>query len=154
MKATLIIALLSGIIITAGFARAEEIQVGDIGSKVIIIGKLGKPLGTVVTVEGQLISEPKLGKSGQVTAAFRVNKVDGKALEKAQIVGLIFRASAGIPPLHAHEIVHLSGYESGAFIGTPNDARDMLGRDSSPFDWKFETTIHVIKSQAATVPKS
>jgi len=135
------------------FLQAEEIQVGDIGNKVIIIGRLGKPLGTVVTTDGQMISEPKLGKNGHFTAAFRANKVDGKPLKKAQIVGLVFRVSAGVPSVHAGESVQLSGYESAAFIGTPDGARAMLGSDASPFDWKLESTIYVIKSQSSEAPK-
>jgi len=153
MKPKLIIAIMLCVIGAPLFLQAEEIQVSDIGSKVILIGRLGKPLGTVATVDGQLISEPKQGKDGQVIAAFRVNKVDGKPLEKAQIVGLIFRASAGISPVHANEIVQLSGYESGAFIGTPDGAREMLGKDASPLDWKFQTTIHVIKLHVAESTK-
>jgi hypothetical protein len=126
--------------------RAEEIQVSDIGGRVTLIGRLGKPVGTVVTnIEGQLISEPKQGKSGQVTAALRLSKIDGKALAKAQVVGLVFRVSEGIPKVHANEIVKFSGYESGAFIGTPEAAREALGKDASPLDWKFESTVHVIK---------
>jgi predicted ABC-type transport system involved in lysophospholipase L1 biosynthesis ATPase subunit len=126
--------------------RAEEIQMSDIGGQVTLIGRLGKPVGTVVTnIEGQLISEPKQGKSGQVTAALRVSKIDGKALAKAQIVGLVFRASQGMPKIHANENVKFSGYESGAFIGTPEVAREALGKDASPLDWKFESTVFVIK---------
>ncbi len=154
MKPKFIVAMLLCIMGVSHFLPAEEIQAGDIGNKVIIIGKLGKPLGTIATVDGEMISEPKLGKSSRVTAAFRVTRVDGKPLKQGQIVGLVFRTSEGIPPFHANEIVHLSGYESGTFIGTPRDARDLLGKDASPLDWKFETTIYVIKAQAVEPPKS
>lgn len=133
--------------------RADEIQVGDIGNKVTVIGWLGKPLGTVGTAEGQLISDPKLGKSGQITAAFRLNRADGKQLERPQIVGLIFRASEGMPSTHGNQFIKISGYESGAFIGTPDDARDQMGKDASPLDWKFESTIHVITSQVIETPQ-
>jgi len=126
--------------------RAEEIRVSDIGDHVTLIGRLGMPVGSVVTnIEGQLISEPKQGKSGQITAALRLSKVDGKALAKAQTVGLIFRLSEGVPTVHANDIIKFSGYESGAFIGTPDAARDALGKDASPFEWQFESTIRVIK---------
>ena len=134
------------IIATSLVLRAEEIQVSDIGGQVTLIGRLGKPVGTVITsIEGQLISEPKLGKSGQVTAAIRVSNVDGKALAKAQVVALIFRVSEGMPNVHGYDIIKFSGYEAGAFIGTPEAARDALGKDASPLAWKFESTIHVIK---------
>lgn len=126
--------------------HAEEIQVSDIGGKVILIGRLGQPVGTLVAnIEGQLISEPTQGKSGSITAALRVNKVDGKPLAKAQSFGVIFHSSVGLLNLHAKDLVKFSGYESGAFIGTPNAAREALGKDASPFEWKFESTVHVVK---------
>ncbi len=125
---------------------AEEIQVSDLGGQVTLIGKLGKPIGTVVTnIEGQLISDPKQAKSGKITAAFRLNKVDDKALAQAQVVGLEFRASEGMPHVHANDIVKFSGYEGGAFIGTPAAAREPLGSDASALEWKFESLVHVIK---------
>lgn len=147
MKPTLILTLLLGIIGTTGLACAEEIQVDDIGSKVIIIGKLGKPLGTLATIDGQMISEPKRGQSGHFTAAFRVSKVDGKPLAKGQIIGLMFRSSIQTLPAHSHDLVQLRGYESGTYVGTPDSARDSLGADASPLDWKFESMFYVIKTQ-------
>jgi hypothetical protein len=149
MKANLVIVILSFVISSSILLQAEEVKVSDFGSKIILIGRLGKPLGTIATLDGQLVSEPKLGKSGRVTAAFRVNKVDGKPLEKAQSVALIFRVSEGVPPIHINELVQLTGYEGGAYIGTPDEARDSLGRDASPLDWQFESTIYVINSQIA-----
>jgi hypothetical protein len=127
--------------------QAEEIFVSDFGEKVTVVGRLGKPLGTVITMEGQLVSEPKTAKTGRSTAAFRVSKVDGKPLEAGQVIGLTFPLSMGTPPIHAKEIVRLSGYEGGAFIGTPATARESLGKDASPLDWKFESTVYLIKLQ-------
>lgn len=154
MKPTLIIAVTLCVFGTSNFVQAEEVQASDIGGKVIIMGRLGKPLGTVVTLDGQMVSAPKTGKSGQVTAALRVSEVNGQPLKRAPIIGLIFRPSAGVPSFHVQETVHLSGYETGAFIGTPDGARDSLGSEASPFDWKFETTIRVIKLEAAKVRTS
>ena len=127
------------------FLQAEDVLVSDFGSKVTLIGRLGKPVGTVTTVEGQLVSEPKLGKSGKITAAFRPSKVEGKPLEASQVIALSFPVSAGLPPVHANDIVRLSGYEGGSFIGTPAAAREPLGADASPFPWKFESAFTVIK---------
>jgi hypothetical protein len=147
--------LFTAVIFIAGqinFLHAEEIFVNDFGGKVTVVGRLGKPLGTIVTMEGQLVSEPKAAKTGRSTAAFRVNKVDGKPLETGQVVGLTFPISLGTPPVHVNDIVRLSGYESGAFIGTPSAAREQLGKDASPLDWKFESTVYLIKLQSTEWP--
>jgi hypothetical protein len=145
MNRKLIIAIIVSIIAVTHLVVADEIQIEDIGSKTILVGKLGKPLGTVATISGQIISDPKQLRSGQFVGAIRVNKVNGQPLKKAATLGLLFRRSEGIPSVHAHDIVEFSGYESGAYVGTPDDARDQLGTDASPLDWKFETSITVIK---------
>ncbi len=139
------LAVIACLMINVSFAlQAEEIQIGDItDGKVTLIGRLGKPLGTVETIEGQLISDPKQ-VAGLVTAAFRASKVDGKPLEKGQIIGLVFRPSAGTPALHANQLVKLSGFEGGAFVGTPDAAREAMSSDASPLDWKFQSTFRVI----------
>jgi hypothetical protein len=124
---------------------AEEVHADDISDgKTILIGRLGKPVGAVSVLEGQLISEPKAA-NGHVTAAIRVSKVDGRDLEKAQSIGLEFRPSQGMPPLHANQFVKLSGYEGAAFVGTPDAARADMGNDASPLDWKFASIFHVAK---------
>ena len=153
MKSKLILAVAILLAAQTNFLRAEDVLVSDFGGKVTLIGRLGKPVGTVVTVEGQLVSEPKLGKSGRISAAFRANKVDGKALETGQIIALMFPTTGGMPPVHANEIVHLSGYEGGAFIGTPPDAREKMGADASPLSWKFESTLVVIKVEPSDSAK-
>ena len=152
MKLNFLFAVVIFITGQINFLHAEEIFVSDFGGKVTVVGRLGKPLGTVVTMEGQLISEPKAAKTGRTTAAFRVNKVDGKSLETGQVVGLTFPVSMGTPSVHANDIVRLSGYEGGAFIGTPSAAREQLGRDASPLDWKFESSVYLIKLQSTDQP--
>jgi hypothetical protein len=125
--------------------HAEDVQVSDISDgKITLIGRLGKPVGTVAMLEGQLVSDPKLA-NGHITAAVRVNKIGGKGLEKAQIIGLEFRPSQGVPALHANQLVKLSGYEGAAFIGTPDAAREEMSSDASPLDWKLQSIVHVIK---------
>jgi hypothetical protein len=152
MKRKIIAAILFLTITTSCFLRAEDVRVTDFGGNITLIGKLGKPLGTLSKVEGQMISDPKQGRSGQVSAAFRVSKVDGQRLPKAQTVGLIFRLSQGMPALHAHDMVEFSGYEAGAFVGTPDSVRDLMGRDASPLDWQFESVVYVIDAQVENSP--
>lgn len=152
MKRKLFFTILFLTIATFCFLRAEDVQVADFGSSVTLIGKLGKPLGTVATVEGQMISDPKVGRSGQITAALRVMKVDGQQLPKAQTVGLMFRHSQGAPAVHAHDMVTLTGFEAGAFVGTPDAARDQMGADASPLDWQFESLVYVINAQTISSP--
>jgi hypothetical protein len=152
MKRKIIAAILFLTIATSGLLQAEDVRVVDIGSGVTLIGKLGKPLGTLASIEGQMVSDPKQGRSGQVSGALRVSKVDGQRLPKAQTVGLVFRLSQGMPALHAHDIVQISGYESGVFVGTPDSARDAMGKDASPLDWQFESMVYVINAQVLSSP--
>src|SRR5215469_18272594 len=113
MKRKIFFTILLYSLTTACFLQAEDVRVADFGDSVTLIGKLGKPLGTLASVEGQMISDPKVGRSGQITAAFRVTKVDGEKLPKAQTVGLLFRRSQGNPAVHSQDLVKLSGYEAG-----------------------------------------
>jgi hypothetical protein len=128
--------------------HAEDVLVSDFGSKVALIGRLGKPVGTVAVAEGQIMTEPKQAKTGRSTATFRVTKVDGKDLPAAQVIAVIFPISAGATPAHAGQTVRISGFEGGAFIGTPAAARDQMGADASNLAWKFESTFTVIKVQS------
>jgi hypothetical protein len=124
---------------------ADDVQIADVSEgRITMIGRLGRPVGTVVTMEGQLIADPK-NANGHITTAIRVTRVDGKELPKAQTVGIEFRPSQGMPPLHANQLVKLYGYEGAAFIGTPDAAREDMGGDASPFDWKLSSLFHVIK---------
>jgi hypothetical protein len=152
MKRKIFITILLLLLSTSCLLQAVNVSVDDFGGSVTLIGKLGKPLGTVANVEGQMVSEPKMGRSGQITAAFQVTKVDGQRLPKAKTVGLIFRHSQGTPAVHANDIVQLSGYETGAYIGTPDAARDQMGADASPLDWQFESLVHVINAKVVSSP--
>jgi len=142
----ILIAVIAPLLLTIPFPlHAQDVQLSDISDhKITLIGRLGKPVGTVVTLEGRLLTDPRFS-NGQFTAAFRANKVDGKELAKAQMISLVFRASQGSPALHADQLVTFTGYEGAAFIGTPDAAREAMGSDSSPFDWKFQSLVHVIK---------
>jgi len=145
MKRTFIAAMASVMLNISFPLHAEDVQVGDISDgKTALIGCLGKAVGTVVTVEGQLLSDPKL-VNGHITAALRVNKVDGQQLKSGQIIGLEFRASQGVPAVRANQLVKFSGYEGVAYIGTPTAAREAMSGDASPLDWKLQSVVHVIK---------
>lgn len=140
------VALIGAVLLSVSFAaHSEEVRVIDISDgKITLIGRLGLPLGTVARVEGQLVSAPKL-TNGQIVAAFRVSKVDGKKLTGSQIVGLAFRASRGVPALGAGQLLKLSGYEDASTVGTPEAAREAMGSDASPVDRKFASVVHVIE---------
>ena len=145
MKRTFI-AVMASVLLNISFPlHAEDVQVGDISEgKTALMGRLGKAVGTVVTVEGQLLADPRLA-NGHITAALRVNKVDGQPLKSGQILGLEFRASQGVPALHANQLVKFTGYEGVAYVGTPATAREAMGSDASPLDWKLQSVVHVIK---------
>jgi hypothetical protein len=154
MKLNLVFALAVFLAGPATLLHAEDVQVSDFGGKVTLIGRLGKPVGTVAIAEGQIMSEPKLAKTGRSTAVLHVTKVDGQTLAAEQSVAVVFPASVSVSLIHANQVVRLSGYEGGAFIGTPAAAREQMGADASSLSWKFESTFNVIKIQSPDSTKN
>ena len=58
----------------------QEVQVVDIGGSVLLIGRLGKPLGSEIEVQGKW-SLPE-GIAKDYSPRFTVSRVDGKLLDK------------------------------------------------------------------------
>ncbi len=100
--------LLIGTLVAAGVARAQN----DVPS-----GKLGFPLGSYLTVEGQAA---KAGFKVNPTCTLVVDTVNGKPLR--QPVPIVVEHLNIVNPLPQHGRVVIKGYESGKMIGTPPGA--------------------------------
>ena len=100
-------------------------------------GKLGFPLGTYLTVEGQAA---KAGFKVNPTCTLVVDTVNGKRLE--QPVSIIVENLNIKNPLPQNSRVVIKGYESGKMIGTPPgaiEAAKEAGRDIAlpQAGWQF-----------------
>src|SRR5262245_53336621 len=54
----------------------QRVNVDEIGGSVVLIGRLGKPLGEKMTVRGQWVPAPQRAKDN--SPRFNVTEVDGK----------------------------------------------------------------------------
>jgi hypothetical protein len=88
----------------------QHVPVKDIGTKFIIEGELGKPLGTFLNIEGVKHPGPLKG------SAFDVDTIDGVKIEKPLIIGI-----QGDTEMDAGVRYTLRGYESGAMESSPMD---------------------------------
>ncbi len=89
-----IVAVWVAVLVVVGFTDAEEpvgseprdkpitsIRAEDIPEKAQIIGRLGKPLGDLITIRGKWIKPGRQAKDRSLT--LHVDRVNGKALEAA-----------------------------------------------------------------------
>ena len=98
-------------------AKNVVVQEADIGASVTVMGRLGVPVGTRVTVRGKKVSGPKS------PAVFRIETVNGKKLAKT--VGMTAGAIKSWPDGTEATIC---GHERGTIMTTapqgPCDAPD------------------------------
>lgn len=121
-----------------GHLRADgvvNIPVADIESKVKIIGRLGKPLGTVCKVTCEVVIGAKPG-SKIIPCKFLT--ADGKPLGKSAIIAISVPASIDPPTFKTGDKLALLGYETGSCVGTPAAAREIEKAEASKLQWKFQ----------------
>jgi hypothetical protein len=120
--------------------RVRQILATDIGTRVLIIGRLGKPLAEMITIRGQWVepdfrdrartqnerkSDPSSPKDP--LPRFRVFEVDGRKLEEPQTFpqSLFFPAHEGalakLDPRRERGkgVWELRGAETGRYLGSP-----------------------------------
>lgn len=113
-----------------------EIPVEEIGKKAVLIGRLGRPLGTMVTIQGKWALPDARVKD--YSLRFTVTQVDDVKLEKpiefnvAQIEAVDKRGESVIPDFKNHPTLHgkswtLRAYETGRFHITPPEYYKALG---------------------------
>lgn len=105
-----------------------RVSVDDIGKRLLLIGPLGEPLGTLMTIKGTWNYPDSLVKDGSLR--FRVTHVNAKKLESevelniAQVKATDRNGNLAIPKNErSRSLVGVSwtvrGYESGRFNGKP-----------------------------------
>jgi len=83
-------------------------------NEITVIGKLGKPLGTYLTIQGVPADRPLMMSNPLV-----VDTIDGVTLGKPILV----EVKTDIP-FKGRNIVRLRGYEDGGMVSTPMDPED------------------------------
>jgi hypothetical protein len=110
-----------------------KVLASDIGTRVQIIGRLGYPLGELVTIRGAWIRPRGLANQPlkDDTPYFSVTSVNGRRLETPVIFeGVFFSNAWGAEEISRQErpVWEVRGCESGGFRGTPREVRDDASR--------------------------
>ena len=99
-----------GLCLSGADADAQKVPVDGLGTKFVLMGRLEKPLGTFMTIEGQKGQPVEQGGD-----TVEVDVIDGVKLAKP--VTIEFRG--GRVPGEGRVI--LRGYETGSMAGVPVD---------------------------------
>ena len=99
----------------------EKMHYSDNTVKNGIIGVLGRPLGTIIEIEGQL--DPGEGaKADMDKILFRVQKLDGEELDRTIVLPVETFSWMSVASPGEGEIVKYLGYETGGMSGIPEEA--------------------------------
>jgi hypothetical protein len=136
-----------------GESPVRKVLATEIGARVQIIGRLGHPLGTFVTLRGTWRFPKEWAKD--MAASFTVSSVDGKLLrEPVEFVAPEFfhpvmRHVQEIPEdvERGEEFWEVRGYETGEFLGTPEavlrdvpkDRKGPIRQEAPPHAFGFYT---------------
>src|SRR5262249_39645624 len=106
-------------------------------------------LGTLVTIEGNAMTESHMDKLGNSMVWFMVKSIDGKSLDESKyvVISLAFRKSAKttIMPPDKQEKRIFRGYETGCFVGVPDAAKEDLVPGQDETKWKFFWNFQVVR---------
>jgi hypothetical protein len=125
---------------------AKPIPASDLHNRPVI-GRLDRPLGTIVVVEGVVADgsyTKAKGDEGQTL--LRVRAVNGKRLAEEQV--FYFGALLERPEKpRVGTTFNYSGYETGGFVGLPTKAFDYVGLIAIP-GYAFMTNFVVLRVEA------
>lgn len=105
----------------------ERIRVSDIGDRILIVGRLGYPLGDLVTIEGEWMLPEALQRglqSKDTDLKLRVTTVNGNRLDESILIPVMWvspiidRQGLAVTP-KAGDVWEARGIESGRFHGIP-----------------------------------
>jgi hypothetical protein len=110
-----------------------------------VSGRLSRALGTIVTVKGTVVANRSRRKADAgVPSVLRIAKVNGKRLK--QPVTYRFRLAhdwVKVPAPKVGQKFHLIGFETGAFVGSPEgEFKHVPAYTTTGFH--FETTFLVL----------
>lgn len=130
---------------TAAEPKASEVMtIENLNTARRVVGKLAHPLGTVVTVEGEVIDGTKLRmKSLEGVTLLQISAVNSQKLPEPCAFRFDWFATADAKKLKGR--VKLVGFETGRFVGLPADAFSHIDPVASEA-FHFESSFVVLKS--------
>lgn len=110
-----------------------------------IEGLLGIRLGTIVTIEGEVVANQSRSKMDSVEPFFlRIDSIDGRPLTAP--VQYRFTPSNMLRSIKRPKVgdkFRYVGYETGEFVGSPKDEAEYLG-ELATTDFLFRTRFEII----------
>lgn len=127
---------------------APSVTLEDLRSTGGVRGALAVPLGTVVSIEAEVIEgSAGRGKAREGERLLQVLSVDGRTLAEPALLHFAWFPLARAPmDLGPGRRVKVVGYETGSFVGIPKDAWVHLGAPAASTPFHFQTSIVVLKA--------
>ena len=101
----------------------EQVSILDFEKSKVLLGKLGKPFGTMMRVTCRGVARPE-GEAGRTKDAWwdhmvEITAIEGKPLKRPVMIDWGTYAAEPVEKPAAGASLEVVGYESGAFEGTP-----------------------------------
>src|SRR5579871_5706552 len=123
-----------------------DISVKELGTKFRLVGKLGKPLGTMVAIQGLIVEGPLTTLDDGTCIV--VQRIDGKLTQNGPVIKLEEpRASRLVDDLKTGRSCELHGFETGEFVGEPIDAYREINIPRATVRFLFYTDFLVSKTK-------
>jgi hypothetical protein len=122
----------------------NKMKYSDIGRKTGITGSLGKPLGTIIRIQGQLKKGEK-SKADMDNIIIEVIKVDDKILETPVVIPMRMFSWSPVPEPGEDQVLQYLGYETGGMTGIPEEAFSHMPYVATT-EYAFTVYFQVIKS--------
>lgn len=124
---------------------AVEVPIEQLGKGFRLLGKLKRPLGDLVRVQGVIVNGS--GKGDEDGPSIRVFRVNGEATQEFLQVKLRdYYGRAEIPNLIPGYMCELEGFETGGFVGIPAEALQRGGALAQTASFHFLHEFKVIDS--------
>lgn len=119
--------------------QIKSVRADEIGTEAQILGRLGKPMDTMITVRGVWHSAPIAPAKPDIRLRFQVTEVDGRPLSTPIefVEGLVTVYGKRKPKARVGDVWELRAFETGQFRNSEARHWEELddGPPRSPVDW-------------------
>jgi hypothetical protein len=156
MKALLILGTLPCVMLFASTvptlsAQSEKtyVTIDDIGSSVVVLGRLGVPLRTMVRFKAKWIHSPDRSKPELIPLRLNIIEIDGKPLERDVLflpadVDVVDSTGQEKIERELHREVSLYGYEDWVTYGPPVEFHEAIGKPPASPQARGRTQLKAI----------